>query len=272
MQVKSLHIYPLKSCRGISLSESEVTEKGFKNDREYMIVDDKGQFLTQRQYPKLVTLGVEIRGDNLCLSTAVSQQLELQPTLTGKLIPVRIWRDVTTAIDQGNEVARWLENFLGFPCRLVKQSPHHIRPTDPKYAIDDRTPVSFADGYPYLITNTASLEELNRRINDDRDKAPMDRFRANIVIETREAFIETRWREITIADVKFALVKPCTRCIITTTDQDTGERNPHQEPLKTLQTFRKGPEGIMFGENMIPRRTGIVKVGDEVKVINSSDS
>ncbi len=272
MRVKSLHIYPIKSCRGISLSESEVTPKGFKNDREYMIVNSAGKFLTQRQHPQLATLAVEIEGDYLCLFTEVGVKesgrkdyFRLRPITEGKTTLVQVWRDSTEAIDQGDEVADWLENFLGFPCRLVKQSEYHIRPIDPNYAGNSNSPVSFADGYPYLITNTASLEELNRKIPDEGDRVPMNRFRPNIVIETDKPFIESQWREIIIGDVRFSLVKPCTRCIITTTNQDTGERNINQEPLKTLQTFRKGKEGIMFGENMIPQQTGTIKVGDGLR-------
>ncbi|MGK7874232.1 MAG: MOSC domain-containing protein [Xenococcaceae cyanobacterium] len=278
MIVSEIFIYPIKSCQGIKLELAEVTPKGFAWDREFMLVDRKGKFLTQRQYPNLARIQVQISGDIISLSAGDTnlKPLIFKSTLTGLEIEVDIWRDQTIAIDQGDEVAEWFQRALQLnleqKCRLVRQSPKYIRPIDKKYAVREDEPVSFADGYPFLITSTASLVELNRRIRefhkDNNQEVPMNRFRPNIVVNTSEPFIEGEWKLISIGGVKFAVVKPCSRCIITTTDQFTGKRNNLREPLRTLSTFRQfSNRDIMFGENMIPRTTGVVRVGDKVQIL-----
>lgn len=273
MIVTELNIYPIKSCHGISKKDAEVTAKGFFWDREMMLVDKQGKFFTQRQYPQLATVQVEIKENQITLSVfdQTLPSITFQPTLEGEKIKVEIWRDRTTAILQDAVVSKWFTELLNIPCYLVRQSPHHLRPIDSKYALQQNSPVNFADGYPLLITNTASLVELNRRLQatykTDDQAIPMNRFRPNIVIETEQPFIEAKWKKIKIGNVEFALVKPCTRCIVTTTDQSTGTRNPLQEPLKTLATFRKSSLGIMFGENMIPLNLGHIRVGDSVEVL-----
>lgn len=272
MQICELTIYPIKACRGISLSTAEVTPKGFLWDREFMITDRTGKFLTQRQYPQLALIEVQIEGDQITLSAASSSPIEFTATITGEEINVEVWRDRLMAIDQGDKVANWLQSVLKtpHPLRLVRQSPRYIRPINPNYTTQKNAPVSFADGYPFLITNTESLAELNHRlaaIYPDRDQTvPMNRFRPNIVLDSDRPFIEDEWKVLQIGEIVFDLVKPCARCIVTTTDQITARRDELREPLKTLGTFRRfGKEGIMFGENAIPRQTGRVKIGDKVQ-------
>lgn len=278
MIVSQLWIYPIKSCQGIKLQQAQVTPKGFLWDREFMLVNAKGKFLTQRQYPHLAKVRVRIADEQLSLSVQDDsvEPLTFTSTLTGKEIGVEIWQDFITAIDQGDEVAQWFHAVLTLDshqqCRLVRQSPQHLRLIKQKFALKDEKPVSFADSYPFLLTATASLTELNRRIEEIYQKeaqtVPMNRFRPNIVIDTEEPFIEGNWRAIAIGTVMFTVVKPCSRCIITTTDQQTGERNQWREPLRTLGTFRQfGDRGVMFGENMAPRNTGIVRVGDPLKIL-----
>jgi uncharacterized protein YcbX len=263
MHVSDLYIYPIKSCRGIQLSQAEVTAKGLLWDREMMLVDANGKFITQREYPQLATVSVTITVDNFFLKTS-QDSLTFQPSLTGKKLNVQVWRDQTIAIDQGDEIAQWFERILNIPCRLVRQSPDYLLAADPQYAGNDHTPVSFADGYPILLTNTASLEDLNQRLVEP---VPMNRFRPNIVISSDRAFSESSWQKIVIGEITYSLVKPCSRCIMTTIDQETGMENPQKEPLKTLASFRRFPGGIMFGENVIPETTGIIKVGDPISVI-----
>ncbi len=272
MHVCELAIYPIKACRGISWSTAEVTPKGFLWDREFMITDDSGKFLTQRQYPQLALIEVQIEGETISLSAPSYPSIEWMTTLTGEEIEVEIWRDRLIAIDQGDPVANWLQSVLKTPqpLRLVRQSPRHIRPVNPNYTTGENAPVSFADGYPFLITNTASLAELNRRLEiaypDRSQTVPMNRFRPNIVIDSDRPFLEDEWKVLQIGEVVFDLVKPCARCVVTTTDQMTAQRNVLREPLKTLGTFRRfGKAGIMFGENAIPRSTGSLKIGDRVQ-------
>jgi uncharacterized protein YcbX len=271
MQIEELWIYPLKSCRGIALTEAEVTPKGLAGDREMMIVDTAGKFLTQRDYPQMATLSVQLKGEEVILSVAESKldSISLKPGLNGQKRPVQVWRDRGIAIDQGDAVAQWLQAALNLsdPVRLVRQTPEHPRFVDPHYAPTGKETVSFADGYPILIANTASLDDLNRRLEATYQNAaqnvPMSRFRPNIVIETHIPFGESEWKQLQIGTIKLALVKPCSRCIVTTTDQHTGIQNRQREPLKTLSTFRQVPQqGILFGENAIPLSLGKIHVGD----------
>ena len=278
MIVSELCIYPFKSCQGIKLQRAETTLKGFAGDREFMLVTQKGKFLTQRQFPQLAKVQVQISNQQVSLSVAGNQiqPFTFQPKLTGAEIEVEIWGDLTTAIDQGNEVSEWFQTFLQLDnqrkCRLVRQSPHYIRPIERKTHNQDKASVSFADSYPYLLTATASLQELNHRLQDiDQQNfcpVPMDRFRPNIVVETEQAFVEGNWKLIQIGAVKFTLVKPCSRCIITTTNQQTGITNPTREPLRTLGTFRQfGEQGVLFGEYMVAENSGIIQIGDIIKVL-----
>jgi len=273
MKVTEVWIYPIKSCRGISLPEATVTPKGFAGDRELMWVDETGKFITQRQYPDLARVRVQLEGEAIALTLdpETAEPLRFESTLSGTELAVQVWRSRTIAIDQGDEAAAWLQAALGLTenFRLVRQSPQYRRAVNPEYALEEDDSVSFADGYPFLLTNTASLADLNSRIDNESQSVPMNRFRPNIVIESDRPFAEDGWRSLQIGEVVFELVKSCDRCIVTTTDQQTGARNPLREPLKTLSTFRQfGRQGILFGENMIPRNAGIVRVGDDVRVLS----
>jgi hypothetical protein len=278
MIVSELCIYPIKSCQGIKLQQAQVTPKGFAWDREMMLVNQQGKFLTQRQYPLLAKVKVELVEDGIVLKTQDNsvEPINFTPTLKGTEIEVEIWRDRTIAIDQGDQLAQWFHQVLQLEpnkqCRLVRQSPQYIRPVNQKYALKGDEVVSFADGYPFLLTATASLQELNARIQDmyqqPKQTIPMNRFRPNIVVETTEPFIEDKWKSIQIGEVIFTVVKPCSRCIITTTDQQTGTRDETKEPLRSLGTFRQFAEqGVMFGENMTSQTTGAVRVGDSIQVL-----
>ncbi len=161
-------------------------------------------------------------------------------------------------------------------CRLVKQSPDYLRLLNKKYPQDDDRPLGFADNSPVMLTATASLAELNQRIieihQQQSQAIPMNRFRPNVVIETIAPFMEDHWKLIQIGEIQFKMVKPCSRCIITTIDQSQGEKNRLKEPLNTLETFRQlSEQGVMFGVNMIPQNEGIIKVGDRLQVIEYRD-
>jgi hypothetical protein len=282
MMISGLYIYPIKSCQGIQLQQAEVIAKGFTWDREFMLVDRKGRFLTQRQYPEFAKIKVQISGNTIFLATEDNsiEPFSWQPSLMGKEIEVEIWGDLTIAIDQGNAVAEWFHRALNLQphlqCRLVRQSPLYLRETNRKGILTPREIVSFADSAPFLMTATASLAELNQRIEEiyprQRQQVPMNRFRPNIVIETDEPFAEGSWKLIKLGEVVFDLVKPCSHCIMTTIDQTSGEKNIYREPLRTLGTFRQfGEQGVMFGENMTPQKTGTIRVGDRLQVLEARE-
>ena len=278
MIVSELYVYPIKSCQGIRLKQAEVTPKGFLWDREMMVVTRRGKFLTQRQFPQLAKAQITLDGDRIFLSTEDNSlpTLTFTASLQGAEIAVEIWRDNTVGIDQGDEVAAWFHRLLELDkdkeCRLVRQSAKHIRKVRHKLSFKEENPVSFADGYPCMLTATESLAELNRRIAETYQEAapiiPMDHFRPNIVVETETAFEEDNWKVIQLGNIKFAVVKPSSRCIITTIDQKKGTKHLLKEPLRTLGSFRQfGDQGVMFGENMVPYTGGILKVGDKLEVL-----
>lgn len=273
MIVQNLFIYPIKSCGGIEVNQVSVEAKGFYGDREFMLVDYQGKFITQRQAPKLAIVEARFQNNLLELRAENTKAISFEPTFNGRDIEVEIWRDRTVGIDQGDEVAHWFQSALGLNgCRLVRQSPKYIRTIDPFYAESEDKPVSFADGYPCLLVGTASLMQLNEKLiaayGDESIAINMNRFRPNLVVETTEPFVEDNWKQLKIGGLRFANVKPCSRCIITTTDQVTGERNHLQEPLKTLVSFRHFQGGVMFGENLIPLNTGEIRVGDIIEVLS----
>lgn len=277
MIVSEIYVYPIKSCQGVKLNQAKAMHKGFVWDREMMLVTKSGKFITQRQYPLLAKVRVKIIDETIVLSVEDKSiaPLTLPPTADGEEIEVEIWGDRTRAIDLGDEAANWFRRVLNLgerECRLVRQSFHDVRPVERKHLIRGDEQVSLADSYPYLLTATASLEELNQRIvevyQQPKQAVPMNRFRPNIVLSTQKPFIEDSWKLIQIGEVKFDVIKPCSRCIITTIDQQEGEKNQLKEPLRTLGSFRQFSEqGVMFGEYMIPCNTGIVRIGDRLKVL-----
>jgi len=185
----------------------------------------------------------------------------------GPAADVTVWKDTVTATDCGDAAASWLTSRLGQPCRLVRMPDSTLRPVDPKYSPRPDAHTTFADAYPVLLTNAASLDALNAQL-----AAPlgMERFRANIVIAGAPAWAEDEWRAVAVGSITFDLVKPCARCVVITTDQCTGEQPHGAAPLSTLARLRTlQPFGAIFGQNAVHRSTGTLRVGDELHVINT---
>ena len=260
-QVSALYIYPVKSCAGIAVASATLDTRGFVGDRRFMIVDDAGSFLTQRELPRLALISPRTDDDVLSLDAPGMAPIET-PVRRGRGDgAVTIWDDTCSAIDQGDEVSAWLGRYLGTRCRLVRQADDDVRRIDPTYAMSAADEVSFADAYPLLLISEASLADLNSRLEVP---LPMDRFRPNVVLSGTEPYAEDAWRSIEIGAVRAQVVKPCVRCVTTTVDQRTAEAG--KEPLRTLATYRKGPRGVMFGQNVIHGHPGTINVGDRVRV------
>ncbi|HVU17140.1 MAG TPA: MOSC N-terminal beta barrel domain-containing protein [Candidatus Didemnitutus sp.] len=269
-RVASLHIYPVKSCRGIDVSNAQVDQYGFVGDRRFLIVTPEGQFITQRQVPVLATIVTELRDAVLRLSAPNRSPLDVSRFASHGTRQVTVWRDTMEADDCGDEPAAWLGGVLGFSVRLVRIGATYHRPVRPAKAMPGDV-FSFADGYPFLILSEASLTELNDRIVErGADGVPMNRFRPNIVVVGCAPFAEDGWTRIRVGGVTLRNGGPCARCIITTTDQSSGERQG-KEPLATLATFRRSPadpSDVNFGINLIHEiRSGEIRVGDEVEVL-----
>lgn len=261
--VSRIHLYPLKAARGLTVTEADVGDRGFVHDRRFMVVDDRGRLLTQREHPALALLRAEIQGEALVLEApgAGRAEVPLRPR-DGARRRVQIWSDTCDALSVGLDAADLLRRYLDVPCELVYMPDETIRPVDPDYAAPgDR--VSFADAFPFLLISEASLADLNERLRQrDMPQIPMDRFRPNLVVTGCAPYAEDSWDEIAIGGVVFRAVKPCDRCTVTTVNQRTGV--PGREPLATLATYRREPGGIMFGQNLIHRGRGVIRVGAAV--------
>ncbi len=248
-RIASLHVYPVKSCRGIDVDSFLMTPTGPEWDRRWMIVTADDKFITQRTHPKLATITVAIDGGHLhCRARPCADRGGRGPRRA--LVAGHVWNDDCLGIDAGDEAAAWLSAVLGEPLRLVRLDPARPRLANAKYAGPDPHPLTFADGYPVLMISRESLAELNRRLPEP---IPMARFRPNVVIEGVAAHAEDAMALFRFGGVVLRGVKHCTRCPITTTDQQTGARDPRQEPLRTLATYRHDYvlRGVAFGQNCI---------------------
>lgn len=262
-RVSALNWYPVKSCRGAPLSEAVIGARGIVGDRSFMLVDEGGRFLSQREFPRMALVVPRLDDGTLTLTAPEREVLSVHVLTQGQHRVVTVWRDGCEAIDQGDAAAEWASAFLGTSCRLVRMADDTVRAVDRDFAVSDGDQVGFADGYPFLLTTEESLADLNGRM---AASLPMNRFRPNIVVAGAEPFAEDGWRRIRIGEIAFAVVKPCARCAITTTDQATAERGA--EPLRTLATYRRvRGQGVMFGQNLIHESTGVIRVGDPVELI-----
>lgn len=258
--ITALNIYPVKSCRGIALTQGRLTATGFEHDREWLITTPEGRFLTQRERPLLAQIETALTSEQLVLRKPNGAQLALPLNMTGPEVDVTIWKDRCGAFDAGDEAASWLSEHLGKSARLVRFDQRRKRPCEEEWTRGAEAYSQFADAYPWLLISQASLDELNTRL---KQPLPMNRFRPNIVVDGLAPFGEDEVNEFIAGDVRLRAVKPCTRCAITTTDQLTGERTT-EEPLKTLKEFRfdRGLRGVTFGQNMIL----VSGLGNELKV------
>jgi uncharacterized protein YcbX len=246
--VQELFVYPMKSARGIALTTARLARTGLEWDRQWMAVDALGAFISQRTHPKLAQIAPAIAGDSLTLTARDLKPLRLPLEPVGEAVSVKVWDDRCVGLDQGDEAAEWVSAAVGDVLRLVRQAPLLDRLANPQFAGPTPAHVSFADGYPILVCNRASLEDLNSRMPAP---IPMERFRPNIVLTGLAAFEEDWIDALQIGAITLRLVKPCTRCIITSTDQRSGERSTN--PLPVLRKFRfdRALLGVAFGENAV---------------------
>ena len=263
LRVDEIRIYPVKGLRGLSVREADVEPWGLAGDRRWMAVDPQGKFISQRQFPRMAVIDAALRDGGLRLARSGFEPIDIPGPENGAApVEVAIWKSRVAACPAGPTADAWLSEALGAPCRLVYMAdPANARPADPDYALPaDR--VSFADGYPLLVTNAASLTDLNARLERP---VTMDRFRTSVLVSGAPAWAEDGWRRLRIGAAEFAVPKNCDRCAVVTVDQATGLKAEDNEPLRTLGTFRRDARGrIVFGQNLIPTRLGRIAVGDAV--------
>jgi hypothetical protein len=261
--LSTLTYYPIKACRGFDVPAGNVHRMGLEHDRRMMVVAPDGGFLTQREYPRLALITPSVKNEALTLSAPNFDSLQIGIQKTGTPTSVEIWSSKgVDAIDQGDEAAVWLSDWLGASVRLVHIADGFKRKLNPNYAVNTDDHTGFADGYPILIISEESLQDLNSRLDS---ALPMNRFRPNIVVKGSEPFAEDTWKRIRVGGIEMALVKPCARCVVTTIDKETLEKS--KEPLKTLGAYRKHELGAIFGVNVIPLNEGRLEVGMSVEVL-----
>lgn len=264
LKISDLWIYPIKSLAGIQLTTSKVENRGLEYDRRWVLVDENGVFVNQREFPEMNFLQPEIDSE---IMTIRHKQGKLEPLSISMSEPnvsaesVVVWDDTCSGKPVDSKADEWFSKAINKPVRLLFMHKKGVRPADPRYAITESDEVSYADCYPVLIISEASLVMLNSKTDVS---IPMNRFRPNIVISGATAHQEDELREIEVNGLKMYGVKPSARCVMTTIDINTGQRG--KEPLKTLATYRKTGHKILFGENFIPAAEGTVNVGDEITV------
>jgi uncharacterized protein len=249
-RLTGLNVYPVKSCRGISLTEAVLTPHGIEHDREWMVTDEAGQFVTQRTFPRLALIETELTAETLRLRAPGRATLEISfSRLPQAERPVQIWQHSTTALDEGDTAAAWFAEFLGARLRLVRWHPEQRRLSNLEWTAGVEAENRFTDGYPYLVLGEESVADLNGRIGGA--PLPMNRFRPNLVIAGVAPYAEDSLRTLRTEGIELRIVKPCIRCRITTTDQATAEVGV--EPLRTLAGYRRDPRftAPMFGQNVI---------------------
>jgi uncharacterized protein YcbX len=285
MFLSEINIYPIKSCRGISLAEGVVEERGLQFDRRWMLVDENNRFLTQREYPVMATIAVRAESGQLIVDNGRDSIKIARAETQSRTERVRVFSSRVEAAVYEDEVNEFFSDVMGTRVRLVAMTEAR-RAVNYWYRVRKGDHVSFADGYPFLLIGEGSLEELKRRIAENegvetamkpshserhagvmRPVIPMNRFRPNFVVKGSEPFAEDTWKKVQIGGTVFHVVKPCGRCPIPTIDQVTGVRHS-SEPTRTLATFRRrqGKNKILFGQYLIADEAGgTVRVGDEVE-------
>jgi len=274
--LSDITLYPIKSCAGISLREAVLTRSGLMSehvyDREWMVVDTQGRFLTQREHPRMALIVPRIKATTLELRAPGMLRLEVElglphPQLAPTL-EVQVWDDTLRAYDCDEVTATWFSNAIGVPCRLVRFHPDVVRATSTKWTAGVAASTMFADGYPVLIAGAASLDDVNEKLRAaGRTPLPMDRFRPNLVIGDIGAFEEDYADFLQFGATVLKPVKPCSRCPIPSVDQATGVPGP--DPLDVMQGYRAKPEldgAVCFGMNAIVTEGGDerIVVGQEV--------
>ncbi|HBH35264.1 MAG TPA: MOSC domain-containing protein [Gammaproteobacteria bacterium] len=260
MKLTEINIYPVKSLAGISLQSSPLDVMGLRYDRRWMLVTPAGKFITQRTHPQMVLIQPQLADGVLTLTRLGMQDHHVPAASTDSAsMQVEIWNDTVNALHISEQTDAWLTQAIGAPCRLVYIADDEIRQCDPEYA-DEGDHTGFADGFPLLLISQASLDDLNGRL---QQQLPMKRFRPNLVVSGCSPYVEDVWRQIRIGNITLRVVKPCSRCVITTVDPETGIKGPG-EPLRTLAGYRMRDNKIYFGQNLIHEQQGVLSVNQRV--------
>ncbi len=277
LRISQLYRYPVKSMGAVTLEQAKIDRFGIEKDRRWMLVDSNGKFLTQRRIAQMILLGItefQFAGGDWGLTIQTSQNLKLPEQCEQELslsvnkhfalngsISVELWDDVCEGKVADDFINQWLSLVLDIPCRLVFMEGAYYRGVDKEYAQNNET-VSFADGFPLLLTTESSLAAFNQYLDVP---IGMLRFRPNIVISGNQAFAEDGWKRLRVGGIEFCVVKPCSRCVIPTINPLSAEKEP--AVFKALKQHRSIGREVYFGQNLLAMNTGIISVGDRVEII-----
>jgi uncharacterized protein len=262
LSVSQLFIYPIKSLGGISLNSAEVTDRGLRHDRRWMLVDDNNNFLTQRVFPQMALLKVLLNEDGLLVQHKKHEGNILVPLeAMGNEYKVKVWSDVCKAIEVNDQVSEWFCDMLSMKCKLVYMPNQTRRRVDSRYA-SNKEITSFSDAYPFMVIGQSSLDDLNTRL---KETVSINRFRPSIVFTGGAPYEEDELAHFSINKINFYGVKLCARCVVTTINQD--EATKGNEPLYTLSTYRKRNNKIYFGQNLVHSGEGTITIGDSIELI-----
>ncbi len=264
LSISHLYVYPVKSLAGILLDQVKLSDRGLEYDRRWILIDDNNRFISQREVTRMALLHTVLCGSRLIIfekgHSADALELDLNP-VNGDRVRVELFKDESEGVVAEERVNSWFSKKLGVNCRLVYMPDAVKRVVDPVYAHDGEI-TAFSDGFPLLLIGQASLDDLNNRLDH---WLPMNRFRPNIVFTGGAAFEEDTMKEVMVNDISFSAVKPCARCVMTTIDQETGIKG--KEPLRTLNKYRQLNNKLYFGQNILYKGEGVLRIGDELKVM-----
>lgn len=262
-----IYIHPVKSMRGLQLSHTQVITSGLLFDRIFMLTKPDGTFITARQYPEMVLFTPTLLNNELSIKAPDGRNVSVNLCdFLPDAQPTEVWGNNFTALVAPSKINSWLSDYFQKQIELRWLGPELTRRA--KY--QPEIPLSFVDGYPFMLINQASFQDLQRRCPAN---LKWEQFRPNLVVSGAAAFAEDNWQVIQIGEVVFDLVTPCSRCILTTVSVEHGEKHPTKEPLPTLQTFRTAENGdVDFGQNMIARNNGIIRTDDKVEILSTKPS
>ncbi|MEJ8676758.1 MOSC domain-containing protein [Chromobacterium amazonense] len=259
MQLISLFVHPLKSTRGIATTRAYAGKLGLLHDREWLIASPDGKQITARTHPHLLRLKVELLPGGILLHYPDKSPIFAMTAVYTQAHPAQVWKDSFAACHGDARVDAWLSDIVGADCRLLWLGAESQRP------YPDSNKMSFADGHPYLLVNQASLDALNRELHQP---VSLRHFRPNLVVDGDYPWVEDEWQRIRIGEVEFEITGPCTRCVLTTVDPQSGEKDPGGEPLQTLVRTRRLDEGVCFGVNLRACNEGILTLGDPAEIVS----
>ena len=262
--ISQLFTYPIKSLGGVSLTEAEVTDRGFKYDRRWMLVDDQNEFMSQRSIPNMALLQVSIRGDGLFVQhkkTGENVAVPFQPS--GETVRIKVWSFEGKAVEVNGQVSTWFSSILNKKCKLVYMPDTTRRRVDSRY-VSNKELTAFTDDFPYLAIGQSSLDHLNSKLEIP---VPIDRFRPNVVFTGATPYEEDEWAHFTINQLNFFGSKLCGRCTVTTINQQEGVQG--KEPLRTLATYRALNKKIYFGQYLVHDGEGVVRIGDNIQILET---